>query len=196
MLVTPGVQGKNYNFKVLAFNIYGDGPLSDPVMITPAAEPNAPTNLVLVSQSTLQIQFSWTTPYDGGKAITDYKVYYDNARGDNVYNFLANVGSATNSYTHETNLQPGAFYEFKVAAVNVIGTSLLSAKNTPAFIAAMVPGGPILLRTVSADKSHISIAWSAPTVNNGSPVITYKVYMDGVEVSPVGIGTSGLLTWT
>jgi hypothetical protein len=190
------VQGKNYNLKVSAFNIYGDGPLSDPFMITPAAEPNAPTSLVLVSQNTLQITFSWTMPYDGGKAITDFKVYYDNARGDRVFDFLANVGSATNSYTHATNLQPGAFYEFKVAAVNAIGTSLLSAYNTPKFIAAMVPGGPLLLRTVSADKNHISIAWSAPTVNNGSTVITYKVYMDGVEVSPAGIGTNGLLTWT
>lgn len=66
VLVTPGVQGKNYNFKVQAFNIYGDGPLSEPFMITPAAEPNAPTNLVVVTQSTTQIKFSWTVPYDGG----------------------------------------------------------------------------------------------------------------------------------
>lgn len=113
-----------------------------------------------------------------------------------MFNYLANVGSATNSYTHATNLQPGAYYRFKVAAVNVIGTSLLSAYNTPAFIAAMVPGGPILLRTVSADKNHISIAWSAPPLINGSPITTYKVYMDGVEVTPAGTGTGGLLTWT
>ncbi len=52
----------------------------------------------------MQITFSWTVPYDGGKPITDYKVYYDNARGDGVSDFLANVGSVTNQYTHSTNL--------------------------------------------------------------------------------------------
>lgn len=123
-MVNPGVQGKNYNLKVAAVNIYGDGPLSDPFMITPAAEPDAPYNLVLVSKSSTQITFSWTVPYDGGKPITGYKVYYDNARDDGVFELLANIGSATNQYTHSENLQPGAFYEFKVAAVNDIGVSL------------------------------------------------------------------------
>ena len=106
-------QGTTYEFKILAFNVYGDGPLSDvPVAITPAAEPDAPTNLILESADSSQITFSWTEPYDGGKAITDYKIFWDN--GSDGASFIAatpaNLGSATTQVTVSTGLSPGTFY--------------------------------------------------------------------------------------
>lgn len=41
--VEAGVtQGRPYRFKISAVNVYGEGPLSEPVLITPAAVPDAP----------------------------------------------------------------------------------------------------------------------------------------------------------
>ena len=42
-------QGTTYAFKVSALNIHGEGPLSDYISVTPAATPDAPTDLNLVS---------------------------------------------------------------------------------------------------------------------------------------------------
>ena len=46
-----------------------------------------------------------------------------------------------------------------------------------------------------ADAGQIQISWQAPAVDGGSAVINYKVYMDGVEVTPTE-GTNGLTQWT
>jgi hypothetical protein len=42
-------QGLSYNFKISALNSYGEGPLSDAVLIIPAWVPDAPLNVVMTS---------------------------------------------------------------------------------------------------------------------------------------------------
>jgi hypothetical protein len=67
------VAGQTYNFKVLAVNLVGQGPLSPAVARLAATVPNPPTNLVMVSQSTTSISFSWTEASDnGGSIVTDF----------------------------------------------------------------------------------------------------------------------------
>jgi hypothetical protein len=63
-------QGRAYNFKISALNVYGEGPLSDPVEITPAAVPDAPVNLIMTSSDATQITFEWQEAYNGGLPVT------------------------------------------------------------------------------------------------------------------------------
>lgn len=64
--------------------------------------------------------------------------------------------------------------------MNEIGESLQSASSLP-FIAAEVPTKPLLLRKVEARKSSIKVEWDAPLLDNGSAIVNYKVYVDGIE---------------
>ena len=70
--------GYGYKFKIRAYNLYGDGVLSAATAeIISAAEPSQPTGLTLISSSSTSISFSWTAPFDGGSAITGYKLVWD-----------------------------------------------------------------------------------------------------------------------
>jgi hypothetical protein len=46
-------------------------------------------------------------------------------------------------------------------------------------IAAQVTSEPMLVTLVEAQQTYITIAWNPPLVLNGSPVVGYKVYIDG-----------------
>ncbi len=66
---------------------------------------------------------------------------------------------------------------------------MISASSS-SIIAAQVTSEPLLLSKVMAKQTYITIAWNPPLVTNGSPVVSYKVYMDG------GLeGTTVALSW-
>jgi hypothetical protein len=77
--LTPGVY---YNFKVESRNLVNYSPYSDEIIVLAAQIPDQPTNLANVPANTLatQIGLEWLAPvFNGGSAILDYKVWYDNA---------------------------------------------------------------------------------------------------------------------
>lgn len=90
-------QGTTYKFKILARNIYGDGPTSAAIEIIPSSPPEAPINLALISSDQTQITFQWTAPASGGYPITSYKVYWDNNTNGATFTAAtpSSVGSAT-----------------------------------------------------------------------------------------------------
>lgn len=77
-----------------------------------------------------------------------------------------------NSYTI-TGLTPGAIYDFKVRAHNDVGFSEYS--STSDLMAATVPSIPAAPTKFSADQTQITIEWSAPIDDGGSPLTGYKV---------------------
>ena len=82
-----------------------------------------------------------------------------------------------------TALSPGQYYSFTVSAENSIGEGPQSLPSL-AYIAAQVPSEPLLLEATSADSTQVSIKWTAPLNNNGSPVSKYTVYMNDIAVTP------------
>jgi hypothetical protein len=91
------------------------------------------------------IEIRWTEPLsDGGSNITDYLVYWDEGRGTNEFVQIANtIGYLT--YTIDAVKSPewfmgGAWYQFYVSAVNIIGESVYSDIVT--VLAAEVPDQP------------------------------------------------------
>ena len=106
-------------------NRFGYGRINAAAATAPIA-PTVPAAPVLSgSAASGQASLSWTTPYDGGAAITGYKVYRDG-------NLRASLG-VVNAYT-ESGLTNGVTYSYVVRALNSVGEGAASntASVTPA----------------------------------------------------------------
>src|SRR5207248_5678465 len=92
--------------------------------------PSTPAAPVLTAlPGNAQATLNWTTPNDGGAAITGYNVYRATASGaETLYRSLGVVNTFT-----DTGLTNGTTYYYKVAAVNSVGTGTVSneASATP-----------------------------------------------------------------
>ncbi len=164
-----------YNFKVESRNVKGYSAISAPIAIRAAKVPNSPTNLAnnAVITAASIIGLTWTADYNGGSAILDYKVYFD--QGTNTWTPFA-FGIAQTSFT-ATGLTAGTTYKFKVQARNIVGYSDISAEIS--VIAAAYPSSPTDLLNVPAitDASNIGLRWTA-TYSGGSVIIDYRVIYD------------------
>jgi fibronectin type 3 domain-containing protein len=176
--------GTTYYYKVAAVNAAGTSPQSGEASATPqpaATAPSAPQSLTAVG-SNGAVQLSWTAPAsNGGAAVTGYNVYRGtSAGGEGSTPVATNV--TTTGFT-DTGLANGTTYYYTVKAVNSAGTSPPSteASATPQ---ATVPSAPLGV-TASAGNAAVTVSWSAPASNGGSPVTGYNVYRG---TSPGGEG--------
>lgn len=170
--------------------MHGDGPASEQLLITPAAVPEAPSSIALVSADVGQVTITWQEQYDGGNAIKEHRIYWDGNLVD--FSLSGSVSYPTLVYTRDSNIQAAQLYRFKVSAVNDIGESELS-EVSDAFIAAEVPSEPLLVVKKSSTQTEITIQWTAPLLDNGSGLVNYKVYMDG---QAQGTTTESQFEWT
>lgn len=132
--VTGLTSGTTYTFVIEARNVIDYSVYSDEISILAAQIPDPPTDLVDVPTITLRdrIGTAWVAPvFDGGSPIHDYRLWHDNASGDN--NFVVLAEGLDLSYT-SLNLQQGNVYTFKVQARNDYGYSDFS--NSVSILAA------------------------------------------------------------
>ncbi|MEK7409808.1 MAG: fibronectin type III domain-containing protein, partial [Actinomycetota bacterium] len=177
--VTGLTNGQAYTFRVAATNVAGTGATSVvSSAVTPRTVPGAPTSVAGTAGNT-QVSLTWTAPSNGGAAITDYVVEFN----DGVSWAIFADGTSTSASATVTGLTNGTAYTFRVSATNAVGTgatSVVSAAVTPA----TVPGAPTSV-VGTAGISQVSLTWTAPVSNGGSAVTDYVV-----ESSPDGT------TWT
>ena len=97
---------------------------------------------------------SWSTPDNGGSAITGYKVYRGTTAGESL---IATVAGDVNSF-NDTSFNNGAYY-YRVRASNANGDGPLSAKVTPTAIVVKPAQSPCKLPgvTVVTDPTGDSI---------------------------------------
>src|SRR5205809_158605 len=175
---TSVTNGVTYYYQVSAMNGAGEGPRSNEASATPSAPPppstppSAPTNLV-ATVGNAQVGLTWQTPAsNGGSPITNYKIYRGTTSGGET--LVATIGNQL-SYS-DGGLTNGVTYYYQVSALNNVGEGPKSneASATPT-APATPPGAPQGLGATAGDAT-VTLTWSAPNSNGGSPITNYRIY--------------------
>jgi hypothetical protein len=83
----------------------------------------------------------------------------------------------------------GDIYKFRVTARNVVGDS--HASSSFSAMAASLPSAPGTPTKVTSSETSITIEWTAPEDDGGSPIFDYQVLWDqGTGGSFVSLGSS------
>jgi fibronectin type 3 domain-containing protein len=196
---TAVTNGVTYYYQVSAVSNVGEGPRSNEASATPTqtppppSPPSAPTNLAATGGNA-QVTLTWQAPAsNGGSPITNYKIYRGTTSGSET--LIATIGNQL-SYS-DGGLTNGVTYYYQVSAVNSVGEGPRSneASATPT-APATPPGAPQGLVATAGDAT-VTLTWSAPSSNGGSPITNYKVYRgttSGGETLKATIGN--VLTYT
>jgi fibronectin type 3 domain-containing protein len=175
--------GTTYYFVVMAVNDAGlSSRPSDEVSATPAVTgPGPPTGLTAAPGNS-RVTLSWAAPTsDGGSPVTRYNVYEGTTPG---FKDGAAVTSAAGTTATVSGLTNGITYYFRVAAVNAVGEGLVSDEASAVPVSGgstttSAPAAPTGL-IAKAGNSQVSLKWTAPASDGGSPVTGYDVY-DGIS---------------
>ncbi len=135
--------------------------------------PDAPTGLTATAGDT-KVSLDWNAPENnGGAAITDYIVQYK-LTSNNAWTDLSGADNTATSATI-SNLTNGSEYQFRVAAVNSVGTgdysSTVSATPTTPPVKPDAPTG----LTATAGDTKVSLDWNAPENNGGAAITDYMI---------------------
>lgn len=123
--VTGLTNGSSYDFRVVATNENGKGAYSGTYTYTHS--PTAPfqvTGLVVTAGST-KAYLTWTAPINGGSVITDYLIEYK-LTSSGSWSTFSHTASTSTSIT-VTSLTNGSSYDFRVSAINAVGTGTASS---------------------------------------------------------------------
>jgi anti-sigma factor ChrR (cupin superfamily) len=113
---------------------------TSPAIVVAAAVPSAPTNLSATPNGTGNVDLTWTAPPANGSPISDYFVEWS-TDGFGTVAGSSNVGSNTTSFS-VSPLTSGTPYQFRVSAINGIGTGGPSstASATPPLVLSLSRG--------------------------------------------------------
>ncbi|MFZ9393042.1 MAG: fibronectin type III domain-containing protein [Ilumatobacteraceae bacterium] len=157
------VNGQSYELALRASNADALGIPSVTVQGIPSTVPSVPRNLSVVTGDSM-MTVSWQAPLsNGGLAISRYEYSID---GGTVWNDVAD------NPTVLRGLRNGTTYDVKVRAFNDNGASVATAsavaKPTTVPRAVAAP-------SATAGTDSVTLSWSAPTDDGGSPVTDYVI---------------------
>lgn len=153
--------GVIYYYVVSAVNEIGESPISNEISATPSAIPDAPINLLCVEESNNAL-LSWEAGFDGGLPISSYNVYKKSSLNDS----LTLISNTTELTLTDSDVIPGATYEYLVTAVNLNGESIYS--NSASFTIPLETSS----ETSSSDNSEQS---GGDNTGNNLPTIILAV---------------------
>lgn len=150
--------------------------------------PGAPT-LVALDPGNTAIKVHFTAPTaTGGSAISSYTATC--AAGG-----ATRTGIGTTSPIEVTGLTNGTAYSCAITATNATGTGASSTASSATPNLPVVPAAPTIGAATPADKGA-SIAFTAPLITGGSPIIGYSVTCVSGTFSVTATGSTSPATVT
>jgi hypothetical protein len=162
------------NVKVIATNVKGSSESLQGNGATIITAPDEPVGLAedTSKRDPTTLGLTWNEgAANGGSIVTEYRINYAELGGS--FSVLA---STSNTNFDVTSLTSGTTYEFNIEARNEYGYSEFSSALS--LLAAYIPETPTSV-TTEIDGTQVKILWTLPS-DNGSPITTYKVYIQEV----------------
>ena len=182
------VRGASYSATVIAVNRTGDSVASQEGTGTVLGVPFAPENVEAIGGNR-QLQLSWDVPSNnGGAGIESYKYSINGS----AYFDLSGADTTTTitRLPDGSELINASRYFITVLAVNQQGD------GDPARPVVGIPHGapdaPLDVSITPGD-TQLTLNWSAPANNGGSPIERYEYMVDGGDVVDVGLETSTVI---
>ena len=189
--LTPG---KEYHYAITALNEVLEGEMGPAISGIPYGLPSAPLDLVAEAGDGV-VELSWGPPQeDGGLPVHGYIIVRGVA--PDTMSLLVPVDGET-TYTDAT-VSNGVTYYYAVAAVNEEGPGESARFDGVTPMKPLYRPGQVILGEPVATKKAVTLKWSAPEDDGGSPVTDYVIYRGEsedelevfAEVGPID------LTWT
>ncbi|MFT7805678.1 myomesin-2 [Arapaima gigas] len=177
-------EGKEYQFRVLSANMYGNSEPSEPTGPIKTQElrgvPSAPGQVVATRDTKTSVLVQWAPP----KVPNNLIGYYIDCcvKGTNDWvscNHKPNKDTRFVVY----GLKTGETYVFRVQAINELGLSEESQESSPLSVQAALekPTAPYNIALLFCDGTSMILSWKQPKRSGGAEVSDY--YIDKREVS-------------
>jgi hypothetical protein len=156
--------GKNYTFRVIAFNDAGEGTPSAGVTRPAISLPSEPLNFRAVVNVPLQINLYWGFPLDTGFGdattvpLGAYIVNISTSAGFNTFEQVSISGS-DRAWNH-TGLSKGTIYYYRIRSQTDAGLSEKAPNTTE--MAISVPGAPRNFSVKVDSPLEIKLSWAIP----------------------------------
>ncbi len=170
IVITGLSNGVEHKVRLRAVNAFGVGPATPNVFFTPFGPATAPRDVVSnVGDRGASVLFS-PPANSGGAPVTNYKYTLDAGA-----TWTPRDPAATSSPLAITGLSNGTTYKFSLRAVTAYGD------GTPSAVVDITPKGPppppTALVATPGDGS-VSVTFTPPGSNGGSPITNYKYSVD------------------
>ena len=173
-----------YYYKVTAFNLAGESPLSDVASATTLQQvPFNPYDLRVTSISTDSMTLDWKP---GSNNEVGYKVYRSST-SNGPFTQIATLDYSHVSYT-DTGINPENDYYYRVIAYNYVGNSYPS--NT-----ASLNLQPSALKITEASTHTMTLDWTVNAVK-GIEFQVYKSKGDDTDFTQIATFSGNILTMT
>ena len=170
-------EGDTRHYRVSAINSVGTGTPSNVASATTGAVtvPDAPAGLTATASGPNAILLSWSAPSNhGGAVITGYQIEWSTDAGDTWSDLVADTRSTATTYTH-TGLAAATRYDYRVSAINAVGTGTPSSVDYATTGGATAPDAPATLTAAASGPAEITLSWTAPSNSGGSAITGYRI---------------------
>lgn len=142
----------------------------------PPSAPSAPQNLS-AGAGDGRVTLSWSPPVSSGGSNVAYRLYRGTSAGGEILVSQADIATLT---TTDTGLTNGVTYYYQVKAVNATGegpgSNEATATPMPVVVPPQVPASPQSLVASTSSIKGVTLSWTAPASNGGSPITSYTIY--------------------
>lgn len=190
--------GQAYVFRARTSNFFGASAWSAASSSVTFLAATAPATISSVTStpgsSAGTVDLSWTAPAANGSPITDYLIEYSSDGGATWQTFTHPASTATSISV--TGLTPGTQYQFRVKAINAVGSATASSSTTPIAAAAASTGGVSeATKFIGSLKpgGKVNVTDGKLTIDGENMDKVTKVLMNAIE-APITFRTSVTIT--